>query len=136
MSFPLAVSNDSISGVLSSISGCYDYVRWFDPLDSIDHWKSYVPGRAYNTLTHLTIGTGFWIGMTSPGNLSVIGAKPVTTSVTNVTMVATCWNRCWSDIRTKISSSPMNGDEPWGVWLMRRSSPTPGLPSSTSMNTP
>ena len=81
MSFPLAVSNDSVSSVLSSISGCYDYVRWYDPLDSSDHWKSYMPGRAYNDLTRLDNMMGFWINITATCDFTLSGTRPVSTMI-------------------------------------------------------
>ena len=81
MSFPMAVSNDSVSSVLSSISGCYDYVRWYDPLDSSDHWKSYVPGRTYNDLTRLDDTMGFWINVTASCDFTLSGTRPVSTTI-------------------------------------------------------
>jgi len=81
MSFPLLPVDDSIESVLSSISGCYDYVRWYDVLDAADHWKSYVPGRGYNDLSRLDNTMGFWINITSSCNFILVGVRPASTSV-------------------------------------------------------
>ena len=81
MSFPLTAADDSIGSVLSSIAGCYDYVRWYDPLDSSDHWKSYMPGRAYNDLARLDNTMGFWINITALCNLTLSGTRPVSTTI-------------------------------------------------------
>jgi len=81
MSFPLAMSNESIESVLSSIAGCFDYVRWYDPLDSSDHWKSYMPGRSYNDLTHLNNKMGLWINITADCTFTPVGVMPVSTMI-------------------------------------------------------
>lgn len=81
MSFPVAVANDSIDSVLSSVSGCYDYLRWYDPLDSSDHWKSYMPGRSYNDLTRLDNTMGFWINITANCILTPVGPVPASTMI-------------------------------------------------------
>ena len=81
MSFPVVVSDDSIGAVLSSISGCYDYVRWFDPLDAASPWKSYVPGRGRDSLLGLDNTMGFWINITAACAFTPGGTAPSTTSV-------------------------------------------------------
>ncbi len=81
MSFPLVVVDDSVGSVLSSISGCYDYVRRYDPLDTASPWKSYVPGRGYDSLHRLDNTMGFWINVTSACDLVIVGVRPSTTTV-------------------------------------------------------
>ena len=81
MSFPLTAADDSIGSVLSSIAGCYDYVRWNDPLDAFDHWKSYVLGRSYNDLARLDNTMGFWINITANCSFTPVGTRPVSTTI-------------------------------------------------------
>jgi len=81
VSFPLQPLNDSISSVLSSISGCYDYARWYDVADTADHWKSFIPGRAYNDLTRLDNVMGFWLNVTVDCDLVIIGVRHVVTTL-------------------------------------------------------
>jgi hypothetical protein len=81
MSSPLEVANNDVEFVLSSIAGCYDYVRWYDPLDTLDHWKSYVPSRSYNDLTRLDNTMGFWINITATCSFTPVGARPVSTRI-------------------------------------------------------
>jgi hypothetical protein len=81
MSFPQAVTNDGIESVLSSIDGCYDYVRWYDPLDSSDHWRSYAPGRSYNDLARLDNKMAFWINIIAPCSFTPVGTRPVSTII-------------------------------------------------------
>ncbi len=81
VSFPLFPMNDSIESVLASMSGCFDYVRWFDSSDATSPWKSYMPGRAYNSLLHLDNTIGFWINMTTDCNLVITGIRPTVTLI-------------------------------------------------------
>ena len=81
VSFPLIVANQSVERVLYSISGCYDYVRYYSNLDPANPWKVYVPGRAYNSLLRLDNTMGFWINMTAACDLSIDGAAPISTAI-------------------------------------------------------
>ena len=81
MSFPLGIADEGIENVLSSIAGCYDYVRWYDPLDPSDHWKSYAPGRDYNDLARLDNTMGFWIDITATCRFTPSGTRPVSTTI-------------------------------------------------------
>jgi len=82
MSFPLMPPDDRIETALASIVGCYDYVRWYDVLDSEDHWKSYVPGRGYNDLERLDNTRGFWINLTAVCNFTMLGIWSPPTVIT------------------------------------------------------
>jgi len=73
VSFPLRPIADDVAAVLSSLSGCYDYVRWYDALDSSDHWKSYEPARGYNDIRRLDNTMGFWINVTAACDFIVTG---------------------------------------------------------------
>jgi hypothetical protein len=81
VSFPLQPLNNSISSVLSSLSGCYDYARWYDALDTVDHWKSYMPGRGFNDLTRLDNTMGFWLNVTAECDLVIIGIQRDTATI-------------------------------------------------------
>jgi hypothetical protein len=73
VSFPLKPVPDDVASVLSSLSGCYDYIRWYDALDSSDHWKSYEPARGYNDIERLDNTMGFWINVTASCDFIVTG---------------------------------------------------------------
>jgi len=73
VSFPLKPVPDDVAAVLSSLSGCYDYVRWYDALDSNDHWKSYESSRGYNDIRRLDNTMGFWINVTTACDFIVTG---------------------------------------------------------------
>ena len=81
MSLPMKPVDTRIESLLSSIAGSYDYVRWYDPLDAADHWKSFVPGRQYNSLTHLDETMAFWINFTQPCSFSVTGYPAQSTAI-------------------------------------------------------
>jgi len=73
MSYPIKLLDDRIEVVLSSLSGCYDYVRRYDSLDSVDPWKSYDPSRGYNDIIRLDNTMGFWINVTATCDFNLTG---------------------------------------------------------------
>ena len=81
MSIPIRPANTDIAAVLSSIAGDFDYVRWFDSSSPSDPWKSYVPGRAYNSLTMLDETMGFWINFTQPCTWTITGYPAQSTAI-------------------------------------------------------
>jgi hypothetical protein len=81
VSLPLVQSNTAITTVLSSISGSYDSVKYYNPLDAADPWKSYRPGSASNDLTNIDHRMAFWIHTNRSCALSVYGSIPVSTSI-------------------------------------------------------
>jgi len=81
LSFPLLPANESIESVLSSVAGCFDYVRYYDALDTVSPWKVFMPGRNPNSLLRLDNGMGFWINVTAACDLTVIGVRPDTTTI-------------------------------------------------------
>ncbi len=81
VSIPILLSDYRIEVVLASIATRYSYVRQYQRSDSASPWKTYVPGRAYNTLTHLRPETGFWIEITSPAVLNLVGARGGSTPI-------------------------------------------------------
>ena len=81
VSIPILLADYRIEIVLASIAGRYSYVRQYDGTDALSPWKSYEPGRSYNTLTELRPETGFWIEMTTAGTLNVVGARAGSTPI-------------------------------------------------------
>ena len=81
MSIPILLSDYRIEVVLASIANKYSYVRQYQRSDPASPWKSYEPGRAYNTLTHLRPETGFWIEITTAATLNLVGARGGSTPI-------------------------------------------------------
>jgi uncharacterized repeat protein (TIGR01451 family) len=81
VSIPILLADYRVEIVLASIATKYSYVRQYDRNDPSSPWKSYEPGRIYNTLTHLRPETGFWIEMASAGTLNVVGARAGSTEI-------------------------------------------------------
>jgi hypothetical protein len=81
VSLPLIQSNTAITSVLSSISGSYDSVKYFNAQDKTDPWKSYRVGRASNDLTNIDHRMAVWIHTTAPCMLSIYGNIPTSTSI-------------------------------------------------------
>ena len=112
ISIPLQLIDYRVEVALATLAGKYDYVREFDARDSVSPWKSYVPGRAYNTLTHLNLGTSFWIYINTPGSIIVTGAKAPTT---NIDLVAG-WNLVgYPSLQTTYTVADMKASLPAGV---------------------
>ncbi len=88
VSLPYIQSNTSVASVLSSISGSFDYVKYFNSLDTADPWKTYRVGGTANDLTNIDHKMSFWIHTTAPCTLSVYGNIPVSTSI----QLYTGWN--------------------------------------------
>jgi hypothetical protein len=74
VSFPLILNDSSISNVLSSISGDYNVVHWYNP-----HTNSWMvhPGDDFQ----LNNTVSFWIHMKDPSILNHIGRMPFYTRV-------------------------------------------------------
>ncbi|MCK4267087.1 MAG: hypothetical protein KAX31_07375, partial [Thermoplasmata archaeon] len=83
VSFPLVQSDESLSKVLESISGKWDYILAYNAT-GLDHWRSncvYKPAQL-NDLLSLDHLVGFWINITEPGvSLVVRGDLPASTSI-------------------------------------------------------
>jgi len=73
MSLPLRPADTRIESVLSSVAGSFDSVRWYDPQDATNPWKSYIPSKPSNSLRRLDETMGFWINFTRPCTLTVTG---------------------------------------------------------------
>jgi hypothetical protein len=69
ISVPLVPDDPSFTGVLSSISGHYDAIRWYEGssgswIDTHIHKPSIM-----NEMSEITIHMGFWIHITTPGGV-------------------------------------------------------------------
>ncbi len=73
MSLPIHPVDTGTEAVLRSVAGSFDHVRWYDPSNPGNPWRSYVPGKPHNTLTRLDETMGFWINFTRPCTLVVTG---------------------------------------------------------------
>jgi len=81
VSIPILLSDYRVNIVLASIANRYNYVRQYQASDPANPWKTYEPGRAYNSLTHLRPENGFWIEMKSAATLVLIGARAGSTPI-------------------------------------------------------
>lgn len=74
ISFPYTRSDSSLDSVLSSISGKYDIIQYYDPMDSDDPWKNHHTQKPIqlSDLTQLDNKMGFWIHITEPGGTDLI----------------------------------------------------------------
>jgi uncharacterized protein YkwD len=80
ISFPYTRPDSSLDSVLSTISGKYDIVQYYDSSDSADPWKNHNSQKPIqlNDLAQLDNKMGFWIHITEPGgtDLFVDGSMP------------------------------------------------------------
>ncbi|MFN8488977.1 MAG: RHS repeat-associated core domain-containing protein [Caldilineaceae bacterium] len=83
VSLPVAVADTNPATVLASLAGKYEMVMAYNGCDTADPWKLYNPSgpAAANDLTALDHTLGFWIKMTAPGVLNVVGTTPATTNI-------------------------------------------------------
>ena len=78
ISIPLIMPDTSILSVLSSISGDWDYVLYYNSTDASDHWKSYATFKpsSLNDLWDIDHTMGFWLRATNNTILTVYGQLP------------------------------------------------------------
>jgi parallel beta-helix repeat protein len=88
ISIPLVMGDTSVENVLSSISGSWSVVKYYDNTDKNDPWKTYRVGSSVNDLANIDITMGFWVNATTACNLAVSGAIPVSTEI----VLHTGWN--------------------------------------------
>jgi len=69
ISIPLIQSDTSLDACLSSITGSYDAVQWFDA--GFGSWKHTHPSKPFhlNDLSEIEHTIGFWIHITEPGGV-------------------------------------------------------------------
>jgi parallel beta-helix repeat protein len=81
ISIPLIQSDTNLGNVLSSISGSYDAVQWYNVSDSNDHWKHHhiLKPPIWNDLEEINHKIGFWMHITEPGGVifEYSGIQPV-----------------------------------------------------------
>jgi hypothetical protein len=90
VSIPLVQSDTAITEVLKTIEGNYNYVQWYDPLNTTDHWKVYSNDKpsSFNDLLNVNHKIALWITMVSNDNLAVAGRVSNSTSI----QLYTGWN--------------------------------------------
>jgi parallel beta-helix repeat protein len=80
ISIPLIQSETNVGTVLSSISGSYDAVQWYNISDTQDPWKHNHTSKPehLNDLNDINNTMGFWIHVTEPGGVlfEFSGIKP------------------------------------------------------------
>jgi uncharacterized protein YkwD len=80
VSFPYIVNDNTLSTVLSSITGKYDMVSFYDSSDPEDLWKNHIVQKPshMNDLNDLDNKIGFWVNIIDSNgvNLYVSGAEP------------------------------------------------------------
>jgi parallel beta-helix repeat protein len=75
ISIPFIQSDTNLDTVLSSISGSYDAVQWYNVSDGKDHWKHHhiLKPPIWNDLKNINHNInhqiGFWIHVTEPGGI-------------------------------------------------------------------
>ncbi len=88
VSIPLEQADTSIATVLSSISGNYYAVKYYDATDQNDPWKTYRVGATTNDLTDIDHTMAFWIDIKAPCTFSPTGEYAASTSIN----IYTGWN--------------------------------------------
>jgi hypothetical protein len=84
ISFPLILENTSVGDVLSSITGEWDVVKYYDASDPIDHWKTYRVGGTANDFWNLDHKMGFWLHLTSASASLILSGDMPTTTIINL----------------------------------------------------
>ncbi|UCE36337.1 MAG: right-handed parallel beta-helix repeat-containing protein [Thermoplasmata archaeon] len=81
ISIPFIQSDTNINSVLSTISGDYDAVQWYNASDTADQWKHNRPGKPsqLNDLNDIDHTMGFWIHITDINGVLFLypGTEPV-----------------------------------------------------------
>jgi parallel beta-helix repeat protein len=81
ISIPLIQTETNVGTVLSTISGSYDAVQWFNVSDSLDPWKHNQTSKQehLNDLNNINHTIGFWIHITEPGGVlfDYPGVQPI-----------------------------------------------------------
>jgi len=82
ISYPLLASGD-IEEVLNDSNVVWDNAQWYNPLDTGDHWKTHVVGRAVNDLNTIDNTMAIWLHVTEAGdgNLTIKGGAPTGTTI-------------------------------------------------------
>ncbi|MFQ5911292.1 MAG: hypothetical protein ACE5IJ_11330, partial [Thermoplasmata archaeon] len=81
ISVPQPLANGTIESVLSSIDGSYDAIRYYDAFNLGDHWRTFHAFKTYRDLSTIDATMGFWINITAPAKLEIVGPLPNVTSI-------------------------------------------------------
>jgi uncharacterized protein (TIGR03790 family) len=75
ISLPFEPFNPNISDVFKDIDGMYDMLRFYDPTDQIDHWKTFYTFKptAFSDLGQIDRTKGVWIHLLNATVLKVNG---------------------------------------------------------------
>lgn len=86
ITIPRIQSNTDLDTVLSSISGSYDTVEWYNISDNSDHWKINNTSKPFylNDFDNIDHFKGFWIHVIKPGG--VLFEYPGTQLIENQTI--------------------------------------------------
>ncbi|UCE39282.1 MAG: SBBP repeat-containing protein [Thermoplasmata archaeon] len=80
ISIPMIQQNTNLGVVLSSISGYYDAIQWYDASATLDPWKHHQISKPFNLndLNDIEHKMGFWIHITKPGGVlfEYLGTHP------------------------------------------------------------
>jgi len=77
LSYPYQLPSDTVTDVLSSLTGSYDLVELYDANDRDDPWKLYdVAAPESSDLERIPLGQGFWLHLTETADW-VVGGNPV-----------------------------------------------------------
>jgi len=84
ISYPVLASGD-IETVLTDSNGnvVWDNAQWYNPLDTGDHWKTHVVGRAVNDLNTIDNTMAIWLHVTDAGDgyLTITATAPTSTAI-------------------------------------------------------
>jgi hypothetical protein len=74
ISIPLEQQDESFSTVFATIS--YDRIWTFDSTPGTGGWRAYDPGKQWQGIQSIDFERGYWVDVTSPGQLTVAGRVP------------------------------------------------------------
>ncbi len=136
ISVPYVQVDIATDEVLRDIDGKWDYILWYDALDSNDHWKSnatYKP-QQLNDLFVINRTMAFWINITEPNvNLTVRGIIPASTEIqlytgwnlvgyptqTTETVANALWGTGADKVEVFNASAPYNIKEVGATYIMK-----------------
>jgi len=81
VSVPAEAADTSVEGVLASMSGSWDTVKYYDAGDASDPWKTFRPGGQSNDLDRIDRGMGFWVHATENCTLLTYDPAPGSTAI-------------------------------------------------------
>jgi hypothetical protein len=79
ISIPFNMTSTDLATILNSLD--YSIAWWYDPLDTVDHWKTFSPFKSYNDLLTYNRTMALWVEVNSDSYLTVAGMVPDSTSI-------------------------------------------------------